>query len=76
MSIAVELTELELNEIKRATNQQDDVLAIQTAMAEFLRHQRRMRVKDLTGKVEMVDNWQELEATELSSSHGQAIGTR
>lgn len=65
MSIAVELSEQELTEIKQATNLQDEVLAVKSAMSEYLRHLRRLKIKNLSGKVEMMENWQELEANEL-----------
>lgn len=76
MSIAVELTEMELAEIKQAANLQDDVMAVKFAMTEFLRHLRRMKLKELSGQVEMMDNWQELEASELISNHGQSDNHR
>jgi hypothetical protein len=41
-------------------------------MLEFLRFAKRMQLKELSGKVEMDDNWKELEAVELGDLHGSA----
>ena len=39
-------------------------------MMEFLRFARRMQLKDLSGKVEMENNWQSLEIAELENKNG------
>jgi hypothetical protein len=65
MVTEVELSETELAELKQATNQTDPALAIRVAMHEYLRHARRMQLKSLSGKVQMLDNWKSLEQSEL-----------
>lgn len=69
MSTNVELTEQELAELKRFTNESDAAVAVRRAMSEYLRFARRMRLKELSGRVEMDDNWHALEAAELKAPH-------
>lgn len=70
MVTQVELTEREIAELQEATNQSDPAQAIRVAMHEYLRQTRRMQLKALSGKVEMLDNWQDLEQREMDSSSG------
>jgi hypothetical protein len=72
MTTAVDLTEQEIAELKELTNQVDVATAIRTAMTEYLRYVRRMQLKELSGRVEMQENWAELENTELKSNHDNA----
>jgi hypothetical protein len=68
MSTVVEMSEQELAELKALTQQTDAATAIRMAMTEYLRYVRRQRLKELSGRVEMQDNWAELEETEMKSS--------
>jgi hypothetical protein len=68
MVTEIELSESELAELRQATNQSDPVMAIRVAMREYLRHARRMQLKSLSGKVEMLDNWQSLERAKLDAA--------
>jgi hypothetical protein len=70
MTVAVELSQAELAELKTYTKQAADAEAVRSAMMEFLRFARRMQLKDLSGKVEMEDNWQSLEIAELENKNG------
>lgn len=65
MSITVQLTEQELAELRAFTNEAEDTEAIRSAMREYLRLARRLKLKASSGQVEMDDNWQSLEAAEL-----------
>lgn len=65
MTTVVELTDNELTELKHATRQTEPSAAVRAAMQEYLRHVRRMQLKELSGKVKMDDNWRDLEAAEL-----------
>jgi hypothetical protein len=65
VTTSIELTEAELVELKHATRQTEASAVIRAAMQEYLRHVRRMQLKSLSGKVEMDDNWRDLEAAEL-----------
>lgn len=68
MSTVVHLTEEELAELKRLTNQSDPTDAIRAAMQDYLRHARRMQLKQLSGQVEMLGNWRQLEQRELMTN--------
>jgi len=70
MSTAIELTEQELAELRSFTNQSDPAAALRSAITEYLRFARRMRLKELSGKVVMDDNWRDLEASEMKDRHG------
>ena len=70
MSTVVELTEQEIAELKAVTKADDVSSAIRTAMTEYVRYLRRMQLKELSGRVEMLDNWREQEAAELRKQNG------
>jgi hypothetical protein len=70
MPTAIDLTDQELAELKSFTNQQDAAAAVRSAMTEYLRYARRMRLKALSGQVRMEDNWQALEDAEVREHHG------
>ncbi len=70
MATVVNLTEQELADLKSFTNQADDEAAVRSAMIEYLRFARRMRLKAMSGAVEMEDNWQALESVEMKDVDG------
>ena len=70
MPTTIDLTEHELSELRTFTNQADAAAALRSAMLEYLRFARRMRLKELSGKVVMDENWPALEAAELRNRHG------
>jgi hypothetical protein len=70
MTTIVDLTEQELAELKSLTNQTDAAAAVRCAANEYLRFARRKRLKDLSGRVEMDENWIALEADEMKEQHG------
>jgi hypothetical protein len=70
MSILVDLTAEELQELKTLTKQTADVAAIRSAMTEYVRFARRMQLKELSGRVQMEDNWKSLEDLELKGQNG------
>jgi hypothetical protein len=72
MSTVIDLTEQELAELKALTNETDPAVAVRSAMAEYLRFARRMRLKELSGQVQMEDNWQSLEEAELREQDGSS----
>ncbi|MFN7291948.1 MAG: hypothetical protein ACK5T6_15275 [Pirellula sp.] len=41
--------------------------AIRVAMRDYIRYARRMRLKQLSGQVEMIDNWGQLEESEVGN---------
>jgi metal-responsive CopG/Arc/MetJ family transcriptional regulator len=69
MVTTVRLSDDELADIKALTKQSDPAEAVRVAMQDYLRYARRMQVKSMSGRVEMIDNWQQLEQTELKSQH-------
>ena len=65
MSMVIDLTEQELAELKELTNEGDAAIAVRRAMTEFLRFARRMRLKQMSGQVQMEENWRSLEDAEV-----------
>jgi len=65
MATSIELSEQELAELRDLTEQSDSMEAIRVAMRDYIRYARRMRLKQLSGQVEMIDNWRQLEESEL-----------
>ena len=66
MVTSIELTEQELADLKELTEQTDAAEAVRAAMHDYIRYARRMGLKQLSGRVEMSDNWRQLEQAELN----------
>ena len=66
MVTSIELSEQELAELRDLTEQSDSMEAIRVAMRDYIRYARRMRLKQLSGQVEMIDNWRQLEESDVS----------
>jgi hypothetical protein len=71
MTTVIDLTDQELTELKTLTNQSDAAAAVRCATTEYPRFARRKRLKELSGRVEMEDNWAALEEVELKEQHGR-----
>lgn len=71
MTTTIDLTDQELSELKTLTNQQDAAAAVRCATTEYLRFARRNRLKELSGRVEMEENWTVLEEAEMREQHGR-----
>ena len=69
MVTSIELSEQELAELRDLTEQSDSLEAIRVAMRDYIRYARRMRLKQLSGQVEMIDNWRQLEESEVGDLH-------
>ena len=65
MVTSIELSEQELADLRDLTEQSDSTEAIRVAMRDYIRYARRMRLKQLAGQIEMIDNWLELEESEI-----------
>jgi hypothetical protein len=65
MSTSIQLTDQELADLKELTKQDDPSAAIRAAMHDYVRYARRMQLKQLSGRIHIQDNWQELEAAEM-----------
>lgn len=75
MTIAsIHLTDEELAELRELTRQTDAAAAVRAAMQDYVRHARRIQLKQLSGRIRIQDNWQELEAMETQSQR-DANGT-
>ena len=72
MSTVVDLNEAEARELLDLTQQPDLGGAVKMAMAEYIRHAKRMQLKRLSGKVTIEDNWRELEDAELQEGKSDA----
>jgi hypothetical protein len=70
MSTMIDLTDDELEELKALTQLPDAVSAVRFAATEYLRFAKRQRLKELSGRVEMEENWQDLEEAEMKEQHG------
>jgi len=68
MTASVNLSAEEIAEIQALTKQGDLSEAIHTAMVEYVRYARRQELKTLSGRVEMQDNWRELEDAEMRTA--------
>jgi hypothetical protein len=64
MIATVQLTNEELNDIRELTHVSDPDAAVRTALDEYRRYARRMRLKELSGQVVMEDNWRVMEDAE------------
>lgn len=69
MATSIELSEQELAELRELTEQSDATEAIPVAMRDYVRYARRMRLKQLSGQVEMIGNWRQLEQTEMGNQN-------
>ena len=67
MVTSIELSEQELAELRDLTKQSDSMEAIRVAMRDYIRYARRMRLKQLSGQLEMTDNWRQLEESEVGN---------
>lgn len=66
MVTSIQLSEQELADHRELTNETDAAAAVRVAMQDYIRFARRMRLKQLSGKLEMQDNWQQFEQAELN----------
>jgi hypothetical protein len=69
MSISVELTDKEIAQLRELTQQEDVAASLKTAVLEYIRYRKRLELIELSGRIEMQDNWQELEEAELKEQH-------
>jgi len=65
MGTYVDISDMELAELKALTNKSDAAEAVRVAMREYIRFARRQRLKELSGRVEMEERWRGLDRMEL-----------
>lgn len=64
MTATVQLSEEEIRDLCDLTHADDAEGAVRSALEEYCRYARRMRLKELSGDIAMEDNWRQLEAVE------------
>ena len=67
MTATINLNDEEVKDLRDLTQVNDVVDAVRRALDEYRRYARRMRLKELSGKVAMDDNWRSLEAAEKNA---------
>ena len=67
MTATINLTDDELKDLRDLTKIGDAAGAVRSALDEYRRYARRMRLKELSGQVAMDDNWRSLEAAETDA---------
>jgi hypothetical protein len=72
MTTELDLTPDEITELKHLTEQSDVTSAVQVATREYLQYARRQQLKALSGRIEVQDNWRQLEALELKRPNEHA----
>ncbi len=70
MTTTIDLSDQELAELKTLTNQPDAAAAVRCATTEYLRFARRQRLKALSGRVQMEENWALFEEAEAREEYG------
>ena len=60
-----------LKELMAVTGAKTRTEAIHLAISEFIRRRKRDGLKDLSGKIRLAENWQDLEEVELKEQEGQ-----
>ena len=68
MTAQVHLTDEEWNDLRELTHIADAEGAVHSALAEYRRYARRLRLKELSGQVTMEDNWRVMEDAETDES--------
>ena len=68
MTATVHLTDEELQDLRELTHVDSAEGAVRTALDEYRRFARRMRLKEMSGQVAMQDNWRVMEDAETDAS--------
>lgn len=66
MTTTVEVSTDQLAEVQAASQEPDPQAAVRIAMEEYLNYVRRLQLKQLSGRVQMDDNWRQLEARDVA----------
>ena len=64
MTATIQLTDEEIKDLCDLTRVDNAEGAVRSALDEYRRYARRMRLKELSGQITMKENWRELEAAE------------
>jgi Arc/MetJ family transcription regulator len=68
MRTTINLDENLLDEVVEISGERDRGKAVNAAMREFVRRDKIRRLIALAGRVEIVDNWEEMEKIELDKT--------
>ena len=68
MIATVQLTGEEIKDLCDLTRMDSAEGAVRSALDEYRRYARRMRLKELSGQVRMEENWRDLEAAETDAN--------
>jgi hypothetical protein len=68
MTATIQLTEEEINDLCELTRMDSAEGAVRSALDEYRRYARRMRLKELSGQMTMEENWRELETAETDAN--------
>jgi hypothetical protein len=55
MKAAVDLSEQQLEQLRELTKESDIAAALRTAVIEYIRHTKQLRLQQLAGKIELLD---------------------
>ena len=66
MTTTVEVSTDQLAEVQAASREPDPQAAVRIAMEEYVNNVRRLQLQQLSGRVQMDDNWRQLEAREIA----------
>ena len=69
MTATINLTDDDLKDLRDLTHVNDAEGAVRSALDEYRRYARRLRLKELSGQVVMDNNWGALEAAETDAPH-------
>jgi Arc/MetJ family transcription regulator len=65
MRTTIDIDEKLLKEVARVTGEKRKSKAVNKALQSFLRQEQLQRLLSLMGKIDLVDNWREMEELEL-----------
>jgi len=68
MTATVQLTDEEIKDLCDLTRMDNADCAVRSALDEYRRYARRMRLKELSGTTVMEENWRELETAETDAN--------
>jgi hypothetical protein len=74
MNAILQLTDEEIKDLCDLTRIDNVEGAVRSALDEYRRYARRMRLKELSGQLNMEDNWRDLEKAETDADAGRRSG--
>jgi len=65
MRTTLNISDALIEELMSVTDTKTKTKAIEAAIREYVRRRKIRKLKSLSGKIDLVDNWQELRESEL-----------